>query len=393
MDTGGPMQIRIAFRSIVFLAAMVVSVVAGAQGPSAPVEVRIPYVPDAVIDADGTAHLAYELHITNIHASTGTLQLDRLEVRSAGESSAVVTYAAEELEDRVMHPDAERGTPQRRGLAIEVGRRAVVQVWVSAPTVESERLRDLTHRLVFIDGVPLSVGRRAPPVLAPPLNGGRWLVHNGPGNQGSPHWGSVVAWNGLTTIPQRFAIDFMGLDENGCAVRGDFQTSANEDWVGFGTEVLAVADGVVHEVRDGINDNPPLVEPDPPAELTPTGLYGNYVVLDLGSDTFAHYAHWQLNSVTVSAGQRVRRGQVLGRLGNSGNTNAPHLHFHVSDSSSFGGSEGESFVIDSFDLLGETTPDEIVAEGARYESLVPDQGRHRQVPLDGMIVAFRQVLR
>jgi murein DD-endopeptidase MepM/ murein hydrolase activator NlpD len=199
----------------------------------------------------------------------------------------------------------------------------------------------------------------------------------------------VVAWNGRTTVPQRFAVDLIGLDANGRAVRGDFRDSANEDWVGFGSEVVAVADGVVRGMQDGVPDHAPLVEPDPPAALTPDALYGNYVVLDLGSDAFAHYAHLQRNSVTVNVGQRVRRGQALGRLGNSGNTNAPHLHFHISDSASFGGSEGAPFVIDSFDLLGETTAERaITEEAAPDESRIPEQRRRRQLPLDKMIVRF-----
>jgi murein DD-endopeptidase MepM/ murein hydrolase activator NlpD len=199
----------------------------------------------------------------------------------------------------------------------------------------------------------------------------------------------VVAWNGRTTVPQRFAVDFIGLDANGRAVRGDFRTSANQDWVGFGAEVVAVADGVVRETQDGVIDHTPLVEPDPPAVLTAAALYGNYVVLDLGSNTFVHYAHLQRNSVTVNVGQRVRRGQVLGRLGNSGNTNAPHLHFHVSDSASFGGSEGDPFVIDSFDLIGETTAERAITEGAALDvSPIPKRSRRRQLPLDGMIVRF-----
>jgi murein DD-endopeptidase MepM/ murein hydrolase activator NlpD len=152
---------------------------------------------------------------------------------------------------------------------------------------------------------------------------------------------------------------------------------------------VAVADGVVRATQDGVVDNAPLVEPEPPAALTPAELYGNYVVLEIGSDTFAHYAHLQKDSVTVNVGQRVRSGQVLGRLGNSGNTNAPHLHFHVSDAASFGESEGDPFVIDSFDVMGATTAERAVTEAAeRDASPAPARNQRRQLPLDGMIVRF-----
>jgi hypothetical protein len=351
-----------------------------------------------VTGADGAAHLAYELHITNVHASTGVLSLERLEVFRARDASAVVSYGAAELDDRVMHADVERGTSGRYGRTVETGKRAIAHVWISVPTDQAGGLRALTHRLVLVDdkgaqqlvdGLALSIGTTTPAVLGPPLRGESWLVHNGPGNHKSPHWASVVAWNGRTTIPQRFAIDFIGLDANGRAVRGDFRTSTNEDWVGFGAEVVAVADGVVRATQDGVVDNAPLVEPEPPAALTPAELYGNYVVLEIGSDTFAHYAHLQKDSVTVNVGQRVRSGQVLGRLGNSGNTNAPHLHFHVSDAASFGGSEGDPFVIDSFDVMGATTAERAVTEAAeRDASPAPARNQRRQLPLDGMIVRF-----
>jgi hypothetical protein len=213
----------------------------------------------------------------------------------------------------------------------------------------------LRHRLVFrtqsgveetVDGAPVSIGAAAPMAFGPPLKGGMWLTHNGPGDHRSPHWGSFLALNGRVTVPQRFAVDLIGLDANGHAVRKDVQTSANEDWVGFGAEVLAVTDGVVRDVRDGAPNNRPLAPVPPPTSITAAGVYGNYVILDVGSHTFVHYAHLKPNSVAVTPGQQVRRGQVLGRLGNSGNTNGPHLHFHVSDAASFENSEGLPFVID-----------------------------------------------
>nr|GFD13289.1 hypothetical protein [Tanacetum cinerariifolium] len=88
--------------------------------------------------------------------------------------------------------------------------------------------QQLHHRLVFetsqgnrqvVDGVRIPVSTTSPPVLGPPLAAGSWLVHEGPGNAQSHHWGSVVAVNGQTTIPQRYAIDFFGLDATRHAVK------------------------------------------------------------------------------------------------------------------------------------------------------------------------------
>jgi murein DD-endopeptidase MepM/ murein hydrolase activator NlpD len=54
-------------------------------------------------------------------------------------------------------------------------------------------------------------------------------------------------------------------------------------------------------------------------------------VLDIGGGNYVLYAHMQPGSVTVKAGAKVKRGDVLGKVGNTGNTQAPHLHLHVMD--------------------------------------------------------------
>jgi hypothetical protein len=55
------------------------------------------------------------------------------------------------------------------------------------------------------------------------------------------------------------------------------------------------------------------------------------VVVKIAPKRFAFYAHMQPGSLRVKEGDRVRKGQILGLLGNTGNTDAPHLHFHIMD--------------------------------------------------------------
>jgi murein DD-endopeptidase MepM/ murein hydrolase activator NlpD len=72
---------------------------------------------------------------------------------------------------------------------------------------------------------------------------------------------------------------------------------------------------------------------------------GNYLALDIGGGRFAFYEHLQHRSLTVEPGARVRRGQVVARLGYSGSSSiGPHLHFHVSDAKSPLSAEGLPFV-------------------------------------------------
>ncbi len=130
----------------------------------------------------------------------------------------------------------------------------------------------------------------------------------------------------------------------GRAFHGD--PKVNKNWVGFGTGVLAVADATVSATHDGIPENEPADKRAVPITLETIG--GNYVILDLGAGRYAFYAHLQPGSLKVHAGDKVRRGEVLGLLGNTGNSDAPHLHFHVADANNPLGAEGLPYVSPSF---------------------------------------------
>ena len=147
-----------------------------------------------------------------------------------------------------------------------------------------------------------------------------------------------------------------------------------------------MTDSLVRDARDGIADNPPLFEPPPPISVELSAVGGNYVVLDLGRSRFVHYAHLQQGSVTVRAGQRVRRGQLLGRVGNSGNTNGAHLHFNVVNGLRLGEAEGLPYVFDALVVRGTTTADS--AFGDTPTSPGSSQNVRRALPLNGAMVEF-----
>ncbi len=352
------------------------------------VDARVAPIP--VRGTDGRIHLAIELRVTSAEPA----RLERVEAFADSDTAPLLTYQGTDLDGRVMRPGAPPET--RYGRSIDGGARAVIHVWITMPA-DRPAPKFVRHRVVFVagEGSEQVVERRtevrsdSPITIGPPLLGGTWLAHNGPGNHRAAHWGSVLPPGSRATIPQRFAVDFIGLDANGRAVRSDFRKSANADWIGFGAEVIAAAAGIVRDVRDGVSDNVPMAPVPPPAEPTAAATYGNYVVMEIGSGRFVHYAHLQRNSVSVKAGQRVGRGQVLGRLGNSGNTNAPHLHFMVTDAGAFQDSEGLPFVVDGFEMLGETTAESAVAgePGASTASRSP-QKRRGELPLDRAVVRF-----
>jgi murein DD-endopeptidase MepM/ murein hydrolase activator NlpD len=211
--------------------------------------------------------------------------------------------------------------------------------------------------------------------IDPPLRDGPWFAGNGPDN-GSAHRRIFISIGGTAWLAQRFAIDFMHFDAEGRSQLGD--GSRNQDYPSYGQEVVSVADARVRAVIDGVAENVPGKSRAVPITLATAA--GNQVALDIGGGFTAFYAHLQPGSVRVKVGDRVRRGQVLGLVGNSGNSTGPHLHFHVSRGASILGSEGVPFVYREFRRI--TSPPGTPSADAKSE---PVRG---EIPLLGDVVMF-----
>ena len=349
--------------------------------------------PTAVLGSDGHKHLAYEVYLTNFYASNGPLRLTALSVFLHDSSIPVATYTGKELAS-IAKPRPDENADE---IIVAAGCRVVLFVWITLP--DGVDPVGVWHRMRFVDakgnertlhGVAVALPYQPTIVIAPPLRGGRnWLVSEGSGNPHSHHWGSLLALNGVVTIPQRYAIDFVGLNGRGHALEAPpkkLQDSANADWFGYDADVLAVADGVVRDVRDGQPDGRPLSSHVESTDLTARGLYGNFVVLEIAPGVFAHYAHLRPGSVRVQAGQHVSRGEVLAHLGDSGNSAAPLLHFHISDKPVFEESEGLPFRIARFTEQGKAGEDVVVSPSSLW---IPEPvERQNTLPLDGSVIVF-----
>jgi hypothetical protein len=185
---------------------------------------------------------------------------------------------------------------------------------------------------------------RNPVRLHSPLRGERWVAVNGPSND-VYHRRGLLAIGGRVQIAQRFAIDFLKEGADGKTHTGE--SKLNKSYLCYGAEALSAANARVAAIKDGIPEN----VPDTDTRAVPMHLdtvTGNHVVLDLGGGRFALYAHLQPQSIRVKPGDRVRRGQLLGLVGNSGNSTEPHLHFQVTNGVEPLASEGLPFVFDSF---------------------------------------------
>jgi hypothetical protein len=141
---------------------------------------------------------------------------------------------------------------------------------------------------------------------------GRWLVF----------WGGDTKELNLhhDTPNQRFAFDFLGVDDQG-KTRKD-QSQGNEDYFAFGREVLAPADGNVTDVINGVRDNVP-------GSMNPYSALGNAVFIQHSEHEVSVLAHLKLDSIKVKVGDKVKKGQIIGLCGNSGNSSEPHVHYHL----------------------------------------------------------------
>jgi murein DD-endopeptidase MepM/ murein hydrolase activator NlpD len=129
----------------------------------------------------------------------------------------------------------------------------------------------------------------------------------------------------------QFAIDVIG-HQNDAPATNDADENASA--TGWGREILAPAAGTVTYARNDVPDNPHQGElPDTvtySAQHDPIMAFmGNCVIIDHGNSEYSVIMHMQRGSVAVTAGDRVAAGQVIGRLGNSGDSSGPHLHYQL----------------------------------------------------------------
>ena len=358
----------------------------GAQAQLPPfVEMRVPKAP-TVGSGNGASFLVHELHVTNFQPAL--LTITRVEVLS-GDADARVLLTLEDsaLARALARPGVAPAPPLGERAKLGGGLRGVVFVWVpldgrAAPASIRHRLTVAlgsgdSVRTSVLEGARTTVVRDIA-VIGPPLRGEGWIAANGPDPQ-TGHRRALIPIEGTAAIAQRFAIDYVKMDNNGRRFTAD--SLKNESYHAEGQDAIAVADGVVASVKDGIPENVPGVT-SRAVPITLETVGGNFVILDIGQGRYAFYAHLKPGSLRVRQGERVRKGQVLGLVGNSGNSTEPHLHFHLMDATSPLGSEGIPYVYESFSLAGQCG-----RAFADCKRRTPD-ARRREIPMADMIVDF-----
>lgn len=315
-----------------------------ADFPPAQLEMRVPFAPTAIPSA-GREHLIYELHLRNL--GSRPLPLSELEIRDPRLNTTIAIFKGATLE-ALIAPIGQGALSVGDGLMLGGGRSSVVFIRLvsahAAPLKLQHRMRsgDAFTTAAGIDVAPKETLRR----LEPPVRGSDWVPTNNAGED-AHHRVGLLAVDGAACIARRYAIDWKR-QRNGAWFDGDAADVGA--YHAYGQTVVAVADARVVVARDGLPDNRPRTDDSfaLALPLTLESIGGNLVILDLGGGLFASYAHLQPRSVKVQVGQRVRRGQALAAIGNSGDSRWPHLHFQVSDGPSLLGSEGVPYVIDAY---------------------------------------------
>jgi hypothetical protein len=359
-----------------------------------PLVASVDAAPQPVVATDGRVHLVYEISL--LSWAGARIDVQSLAVRAQG-GRTLLRVAGAEIPSVMTKTvlDEPTSSLEPRGAA---------RLWLDVALRRGRPVPSaLVHRLrvrvvppppiapitLSFDAARTRVRRRPAIAIAPPLRGGRFVNSNGCCGL-SPHRTGLNPLDGRLYLSQRFAIDFLRIDRHGRAFIGDFMH--NDNFVGFGDPVFAVADARVVATRNNLPENTPPVEP-PPESLTPATALGNHVVLALPGGRFALYAHLETGSVRVRRGQPVRAGQVLGRVGNTGESGAPHLHFHVSDGPQPLASNGLPYVFNRFTQTGTVTNLDQFLNGvapALVRPLQPAARRRRlRLPLQGAVLDFR----
>jgi hypothetical protein len=344
--------------------------------------------PFRALGSDGMEHLEYDLVITNVF--TAPVTLTAIEV-VASDGRQLLRLAGDALAANTQ-PIAFTDSPPVQQIPVS----GVVAVVMDLVVPPGQVPPLLGHRIAYqlpsdVPGLTIVDGReitapelvvdpRLPLLIAPPLRGAGWVNANGCCVAETPHRATRLAIDGTHYVkPETFAIDWVRL-QGGRQWTGD--GTQNAQHFAYSVDVVSVADGTVVSVRDDMPDETPR---QPPIAVRHVDDYsGNHVVVQFQPhesdfaprDVWALYAHLQPGSISVRVGERVTAGQRLGRLGNTGNSTDPHLHFQLSDGPDALSSNSLPFVFDRYTLAGTVAPEEMVAA-------YTDPGAPREVRIVG----------
>jgi murein DD-endopeptidase MepM/ murein hydrolase activator NlpD len=301
---------------------------------------------------DGKDHVEYELLVVNTVEQPVTLT-----------SLTVLDPAAKEL-TRIDGPVLVAATQtllDKKPVA-EISASAAVSVDVDLIVPPGTAPERVMHRLEYrvpagtstavfvdppvIDGPEVAVDRRPATVIKPPLKGNGWLATSACCTPNVHRDLRVVVDGRRIETPETFAVDW-------ALLKGDrvyeAEGASNEQFYDYGVDVLAVADGKVVSIQDG---KPETIPNKAMIPETLSDFGGNQIMLEIAPKVYAVYAHLQPGSLHVKVGDTVKVGAPLAKIGNTGPSLGPHLHFGLLNRPNLFTGRSLPFVIDSYTLAG-----------------------------------------
>jgi hypothetical protein len=207
-----------------------------------------------------------------------------------------------------------------------------------------------------------SMDTSVPIVIEFPLRG-EWFAPNTPG--------SKIPSHGTNQLGARYAYDFIQVDWERKGLPA-YRVSLPQylffgvsltDYYCWGQEVYAPCDGIVVQIEDGYKEEERTnifsdmanayknANSFDPVKDNIQTVAGNYIILEVSAQVYAAFAHFQMGSIQVSEGQSIKKGDVIGRVGHSGNSFAPHLHFQLMDSSDISTANGLPCAFEKYEVF------------------------------------------
>jgi hypothetical protein len=376
---------RIAIMAAAFLT-LVSAASAGGYGHPTAFVVSPIHEAQIVRGGDGIDHVEYDLLIVSVLPEPVMLSSIAVLNPAGKELMRIEGAALAAVTQPLFAHTKTTEIPASAAVAVEID-------LILPPGTAPERL---THRIAYalkagsvlapmydnpvVDAPEVTIAHQPAMVLKPPVKGDGWLVSSGCCKP-NLHRDLRVAIDGRRIeTPEAFAI-YWAKVKNGRIFDGD--GSKNEQHYAFEQDVLAVGDGTVVSIQDGKPETTPNQSMVPE---TNKDYGGNHVILKIARNVFALYVHLHTGSVAVKVGDVVKAGAPLAKIGNTGPSFGPHLHFGLSDKPDFFSGRALPFVFASFAMVGIIDFD---ASTGDHVVVAPDSRRVRSAyPVVGSLVNF-----
>jgi hypothetical protein len=312
------------------------------------------FYPPGLLIQHGTPRLVYEMRVSNYVPLTYVLEA--IDVRAGSKSFG---FSGVILRNMMRFQGEKAATAVSTNFA--PGQSAVIFF-----TLELRKRGDIPQALVHVlhftspDGVkhaltpePLMVKQDGPLIVEPPLRGKDWIAGDATHNEpDAAHRRTILLLEGKPWLAQRYAIDWVRYRMvDGTATTWSGPEDKNASYLCYDAPIYSVADGTVVDAMDGLPENVPHSGKFA-VDINFINAGGNHVVVDIGGNRYAFYAHMRPGSVAVKVGDHVRAGQILGHVGNTGSSTEPHLHMHIVDRPSFLAGHGIPYEFDHFSASG-----------------------------------------